>query len=172
MRVQTNELTMKSKRLGGKTLWICLGTCLCILALTARFGEKRASAQASPVPSTSTGQLGISPEQPVAPPQPIVIKSPPPADTSPKASQAVSQDADPKDGQNVQAPIAAMPVAAMPAIPDPDPNNPVAVQSASLLKMAYELKSEVDKTTKDTLSVTVVRRASEIEQLARKMRSK
>ena len=177
MRVQTNELAMKSKRLGGKALCICLGTSLCILVVTARFGETRASAQDSPVPSTSTGQLGISPEQPVAPPQPIIIKSPPPTtDTRPKASQdadtKTGQDAVPKGGQNVQAPVGAMPVASMPAIPDPDPNNPVAVQSASLLKMAYELKSEVDKTTKDTLSVTVVRRASEIEQLARKMRSK
>ena len=60
----------------------------------------------------------------------------------------------------------------MPAIPDPDPNNPVAVQSTNLLKLAYNLKSEVDKTTKDTLSVTVVRQAAEIELLARKMRTK
>jgi hypothetical protein len=75
-----------------------------------------------------------------------------------------SQDADDQDGQAAKV--------EMPPIPAPDPNNPVAVQSANLLKMAYDLKSEVDKTTKDTLSVTVVRRAAEIEQLARKMRAK
>jgi hypothetical protein len=57
-------------------------------------------------------------------------------------------------------------------VPEPDPNNPVAVQTANLLKMAYSLKSEVDKTTKDTLSVAVVRKAAEIEQMARKLRSK
>jgi hypothetical protein len=47
----------------------------------------------------------------------------------------------------------------------------VASECADLLKMAEDLKTEVDKTTKDTLSVTVVRKASEIEQLARKVRT-
>ena len=43
-------------------------------------------------------------------------------------------------------------------------------QCADLLKMANSLKSEVDKTTMDVLSVAVVREADEIEQLARKMK--
>jgi hypothetical protein len=47
----------------------------------------------------------------------------------------------------------------------------IANECASLLKMATDLKAEVDKTTKDTLSVTVVRKASEIEQLAHKVRT-
>jgi hypothetical protein len=38
--------------------------------------------------------------------------------------------------------------------------------------LANSLKAEIDKTTKDTLSVTVVRKADEIEHLAHKMRSK
>jgi hypothetical protein len=42
----------------------------------------------------------------------------------------------------------------------------IADQSASLLKLATDLKAEVDKTTKDTLSITVVRKADEIEKLA------
>jgi hypothetical protein len=37
--------------------------------------------------------------------------------------------------------------------------------------MAAELKTEVDKTTRDTLSVAVVRKAGEIEQLAHKVRT-
>jgi hypothetical protein len=44
-------------------------------------------------------------------------------------------------------------------------------EAEDLLKMATELKSEVDKSTKDTLSVTVVRRAGEIEQMAHKVRT-
>jgi len=44
-------------------------------------------------------------------------------------------------------------------------------ECSNLLKMATELKVEVDKTTKDTLSVTVVRKADEIEQYARKLRN-
>jgi hypothetical protein len=43
-------------------------------------------------------------------------------------------------------------------------------QCADLLKMANSLKSAVDKTTMDVLSVAVVRQADEIEQLARKMK--
>ena len=47
----------------------------------------------------------------------------------------------------------------------------IASQCANLLKLATDLKAEVDKTTKDTLSVTVVRKAREIEQLAHKVRT-
>ena len=38
--------------------------------------------------------------------------------------------------------------------------------SAKLLKLAQELKAEVDKTSRDTLSVGVIRKADEIEKLA------
>jgi len=48
--------------------------------------------------------------------------------------------------------------------------NQVADECAQLLKLATGLKAEVDKTTKDTLSIAVVRKAGEIEQLARKVR--
>ncbi|MGD0347317.1 MAG: hypothetical protein ABSA85_11200 [Terracidiphilus sp.] len=44
-------------------------------------------------------------------------------------------------------------------------------ECADLFKMAQDLKAEVDKSTKDTLSVAVVRKASEIEQLAHKVRT-
>jgi hypothetical protein len=47
----------------------------------------------------------------------------------------------------------------------------VANEAANLLKMATDLKAAVDKTTKDTLSVGVVRKAGEIEQLAHKVRT-
>jgi len=47
----------------------------------------------------------------------------------------------------------------------------LASQCAQLLQMAAALKTEVDKTNKDTLSITVVRKAGEIEQLAHKARS-
>jgi hypothetical protein len=43
-------------------------------------------------------------------------------------------------------------------------------ECADLLKMATDLKTAVDKTNQDTLSVTVVRKADEIEQLAKKVR--
>ena len=44
--------------------------------------------------------------------------------------------------------------------------------SAKLLKLAADLKSEVDKTTKDTLSINVIRKADEIEKLAHSVKEK
>ena len=46
----------------------------------------------------------------------------------------------------------------------------IANQCADLLQMATELKKAVDKSNADTLSVTVVRKASDIEQYAHKLR--
>lgn len=46
----------------------------------------------------------------------------------------------------------------------------IAAQCVDLLKLAATLKAEVDKSTKDVLSIPVVRDAGEIEQLAKKMR--
>jgi hypothetical protein len=46
----------------------------------------------------------------------------------------------------------------------------VAEQCAELLKLATDLKTAVDKSSSGTLSVTVVRTAGEIEQLAHKVR--
>jgi hypothetical protein len=43
----------------------------------------------------------------------------------------------------------------------------IAADSALLLKMATDLKAEVDKTNKDMLSITVIRKAEAIEKLAR-----
>lgn len=44
--------------------------------------------------------------------------------------------------------------------------------SEKLLKLATDLKAEVDKTSKDTLSLSVIRKAEEIEKLARSVREK
>jgi len=48
----------------------------------------------------------------------------------------------------------------------------IAEDSAKLLKLATELKAEVDKTTKDMLSLTVIRKADEIERLAHNVKDK
>jgi hypothetical protein len=88
--------------------------------------------------------------------------------------------------QSASAPAAAAPEKTA-SVPVPatgqQPNPPAAIapedarkqeitsECADLLKMATDLKAEVNKTTKDTLSLTVVRKASEIEQLAHKVRT-
>ena len=48
----------------------------------------------------------------------------------------------------------------------------IASDSAKLLKLATELKAEVDKTNKDTLNLKVVRKADEIEKLAHSVKEK
>jgi hypothetical protein len=48
----------------------------------------------------------------------------------------------------------------------------IAEDSANLLKLAVELKTEVDKTNKDVLSITVIRKADAIEKLARQVKEK
>lgn len=48
----------------------------------------------------------------------------------------------------------------------------IADDSNRLLKLATDLKAEVDKTNKDTLSLSVIRKADEIEKLARNVKEK
>ncbi len=65
--------------------------------------------------------------------------------------------------------------AAAPPPPVKLPTDPrqrkVAIECSDLLKMATDLKAAVDKSTKDELSVDVVRKAGELEQYARKLRT-
>jgi hypothetical protein len=48
----------------------------------------------------------------------------------------------------------------------------IADDSAKLLKLANDLKAEIDKTSKDTLSLNVIRKADEIERLAHSVKEK
>lgn len=48
----------------------------------------------------------------------------------------------------------------------------IADDGEMLLKLATDLKAEVDKTNKDTLSLTVIRKAAEIERVAHGVRDK
>jgi hypothetical protein len=48
----------------------------------------------------------------------------------------------------------------------------IADDSAKLLKLATDLKTEVDKTSKDTLSIGVIRKADAIEKLAHDVKEK
>jgi len=48
----------------------------------------------------------------------------------------------------------------------------IADDTAKLLKLATDLKAEVDKTSKDTLSLDVIRKADDIERLAHNVKEK
>jgi len=74
----------------------------------------------------------------------------------------------------------AQPAAQAPAKPRPDytrmtpeerRKQEVADECAYLLKLATDLKTQVDKASKDELSVSVVRKAAELEQVAHKVRN-
>jgi hypothetical protein len=90
--------------------------------------------------------------------EPQAVPPPATSDAAAAAAQAPSQD----QAANAQ-------------VTDASTNPPkkqIALDGANLLKMANDLKANVDKTTPDTLSVAVIRQAEEIEKLAHKMRSK
>jgi len=56
--------------------------------------------------------------------------------------------------------------------PNVERKRQIADDSAHLLKLASDLKTEVDKTSKDTLSLGVIRKAEEIEKLAHTVKEK
>jgi len=93
-------------------------------------------------------------------------QSPPAADAKVSAPSAASSP-----GPKPETALAATPGQNdAPRTSDPEQQR-LAGQCAQLLQMAAALKSEVDKTTKDTLSIPVVRKAGEIEQWAHKAKS-
>jgi hypothetical protein len=55
---------------------------------------------------------------------------------------------------------------------DSERKKQISDESTRLLAMAIALKAEVDKTTKDTLSLGVIRKADEIEKLAKTVKEK
>lgn len=83
---------------------------------------------------------------------PAVNRMPSPAD------QAKMQDKDNRQQQLTEA--------------NAERRKQIAADSAALLKLATDLKAEVDKTNKDTLSITVIRKAEAIEKLAHSVKEK
>jgi len=55
---------------------------------------------------------------------------------------------------------------------DAERKKQIADDTAKLLKLAADLKTELDKTGKDTLSLNVIRKADEIERLAHSVKEK
>lgn len=128
-------------------------------AAAAAAGAGAAASAAAPAPApkkdaaaaaTDAAAMGNSA---VAPP-PAAHPAPPPANTEEAANG------------NAPPPAAEAPE---PVITGTLPKG-VAAQCANLLHMATNLKAAVDRTTKDVLSVAVIRDADQIAQTARKMR--
>lgn len=80
-------------------------------------------------------------------------------------------------GSASQPTAAQAPAAAVAAAETPKPTTPqtpqqkqLADDTAKLLALANELKAELEKSNKDTLSLTVIRKAEQVEKLAHKVR--
>jgi hypothetical protein len=91
---------------------------------------------------------------------------------APAAAPAPAQTEEKSPGNS---PAPAQPPAAAKAAQNPgDPaevrKDQIAADSAKLFQLANELKAEMDKSTKDTLSLSVMKKAEEVEKLARKVR--
>lgn len=157
------------------TGWLCGAACLAVLALLAGEGLHLACAQQA------------SDSLPAIDPPKTAVKSPPSQgqQASEPGGQQNEQDQQPvsfslpainppgtlakapTDRQQEQQEASADESSAGAA----DANEPEAAREcANLLKMATDLKAAVDKTNQDTLSVTVVRKANQIEEFARKVR--
>jgi len=144
---------------GARAVGICSLAGLFLVALSAGAGGRGPQGQTEE-PAATGEPAGAVPSQEPA----TAVPSPPSATSKPKPA--------PKpEAQQPESATAVRPKAA-PLVPLDDSQKAVADASANLLELANSLKREVDKTSADTLSVAVVRKAAEIEQLARKMRTR
>ena len=83
----------------------------------------------------------------------------------------------PAQGRAAQPPVAQAPATAgatadtsKPTTPQTPQQKQLADDTAKLLTLANELKAELDKSNKNTLSLSVIRKAQEVEKLAHKVR--
>ena len=83
----------------------------------------------------------------------------------------------PAQGGAAQPPVVKAPATAGAAADTSKPTTPqtpqqkqLADDTANLLTLANELKAELDKSTKDTLSLSVIKKAEQVEKLAHKVR--
>jgi len=83
----------------------------------------------------------------------------------------------PAPGSAAQTPVAHAPATAVaiadtskPTTPQTPQQKQLADDTAKLLTLANELKAELDKSSKDTLSLSVIKKAEQVEKLAHKVR--
>ena len=110
----------------------------------------------------------------LAPPAPVLLNSQQPAGGEQQAPRSVESPAAngkaEASGQTAMSDDQAKKVNVEPA--NVERKRQVSDYSADLLKLATDLKAEVDKTSKDTLSLGVIRKADEIERLTHQLKDK
>jgi hypothetical protein len=92
-------------------------------------------------------------------------------------SISLTEAQQPAQRSAAQPPVAQAPATAGAAADASKPTTPqtprqkqLANDTAKLLTLANELKAELDKSSKDTLSVSVIKKAEQVEKLAHKVR--
>jgi hypothetical protein len=131
-------------------LWLSCTGILFAAPVTAYTQNSKPQAPPAPLPNPPPKPTGVSPPQAVPAPE---TKPAPDANDKTEA----------RDNETKQQTSAAT---------DAERKKQIADDSAKLLKLATDLKAEVDKTSKDTLSVNVIRKADEIEKLAHSVKEK
>lgn len=103
------------------------------------------------------------------------------ASIPPAAAQQASQSSTAQQPANpapaIQQPATSQPAPQPPATSAPAESKPATPQqkqladdTAKLLALANELKAELDRSNKDTLSLSVIRKAEQVEKLAHRVR--
>jgi len=86
-------------------------------------------------------------------------------------NQAAAQPAVAQNSQADSKKAPDAPATTTPATVNPDPHQAqIIADSQKLLKLSQELKAEVAKSNKDTLSLTVIKKAEEVEKLAKTLK--
>ncbi|HEY1648299.1 MAG TPA: hypothetical protein VGF96_09975 [Terracidiphilus sp.] len=159
--------------------WLGILAVLVLLAATG-VGLHHVHAQSTPQPADPQSSAAAAEPQPGAAagdPQSGATAADPQSGAaaadpqSGAAAAADNPDTSPKNpASDAAAPLAAEQPKPVDKSPGQQRKLEVANECANLLKMATDLKAEVNKTTKDELSLAVVRKAGELEQFARKVR--
>ena len=100
--------------------------------------------------------------------QSIQASEPPPIQTSPGSSRS-KLGSDPLDPANPMGPANAARVEHM---REEERHKKIVADTAKLVALTNELKTEVEKASKDELSLDIVRKAAEIEKLARDVKDR
>lgn len=146
-----------------RSAWICSLIGLLVVVLPASAGGRAVLAQ------TEQAQTDDATTAPTPPEPAIAVPSPPSANAKPKPA-AMPETEKPEAAAATTPAVPPPPSPTRPAVNLDPSQKAVADASAYLLELANSLKQEVDKTSADTLSVAVIRKAGEIEHFARKMR--
>lgn len=159
-------------------------------AAAAQVGQDAPAASGTPqtaqpaTPQSSSGPMVMGQNPDSTPDTVNAPATPPPSASQPGKSQPAKpgalvpwNPANPPGETGAAQPASAAPAPSA-ALPVPPPANAggnaarqqINNECVSLLKMANELKAAVDKSNKDTLSITVVRKADDIEALAHQVK--